>query len=81
MTAIRQRAISMVENLPEEKILLLLSFLNNLNENRQLTPKEIAFEKLEKLCEKIPQLDYKKEFAEYREERFGDANFSADYFT
>ena len=79
MTAIKQKAISMIENLPEEKILLLLNFLQNLNEqtekNNRLAEKEKAFSELENLRIKAPDLDYKKELQSCREERFGIANF------
>lgn len=79
MSALKQRAISIVENLSEEKILLLLNFLQSLNEqaekNNRLARKEKAFAELENLRVKAPNLDYKKELQTYREERFGIANF------
>lgn len=80
MSALRQQAISIVENLSEEKILLLLNFLQSLNEqtekNNRLARKEKAFAELENLRINAPDLDYKKELQSYREERFGIANFS-----
>ena len=79
MSALRQQAISIVENLSEEKILLLLNFLQSLNEqtekNNRLARKEKAFAELENLRINAPDLDYKKELQSYREERFGIANF------
>ena len=79
MSALKQQAISIVENLSEEKILLLLNFLQGLNEhsekNSRLLRKEKAFSELENLRIKAPNLDYKKELQSYREERFGIANF------
>ena len=80
MSALRKQAISIVENLSEEKILLLLNFLQSLNEqtekNNRLARKEKAFAELENLRINAPDLDYKKELQSYREERFGIANFS-----
>ena len=35
---------------------------------------EDAFLQLEKMRKKVPDLDYEKELAEYREERYGSAN-------
>ena len=81
MTALRQEAISIVESLPEEKILMLLNFLrgigNDITEkNERLAMKKAAFEELETLRRRIPDLDYDKELASYREEKFGNENFS-----
>lgn len=80
MTTLRQEALSRVEALPEEKILTLLNFLRGIEDisekNKRLAMKKVAFDELETLCREIPDLDYDKELAAYREERFGNANFS-----
>lgn len=79
MTALRQKALSIVESLPEEKILVLLNFLHDMEgiteKNKRLAIKKVAFEELENLRRRIPDLDYEEELATYREERFGNANF------
>ena len=81
MTTLRQEAISIVESLPEEKILTLLNFLRGIRDditekNKRLAMKNAAFEELETLRREIPDLDYDRELANYRAERFGDANFN-----
>lgn len=74
MTALRQEAISIVESLPEEKILTLINFLREMTEptekSRRLAMKKAALDELESLRREIPDLDYDKELAAYREERF-----------
>ena len=79
MTALRREALSLVESLPEEKILTLINFLRDLEDraekNKRLAMKKAAFDELETLRREIPDLDYDKELASYREERFGNANF------
>lgn len=78
MTALRQEAISIVESLPDEKILALINFLRGITEptekTSRLLKKKAAFDELETLRRNIPDLDYEKELASYREERFGNAN-------
>ena len=37
--------------------------------------REQAFEQLENLRRKAPQIDYERELASYREEKYGTANF------
>ena len=77
MNSLRQEALSIVESLPEEKISVLMNFLRELNlteKNKRLTRKKAAFEELETLRRKIPDLDYDKELAIYRDEKFGNAH-------
>jgi len=79
MTALRLEALSLVESLPEEKILTLINFLRDLEDraekDKRLAMKKDAFDELETLRREIPNLDYDKELATYRAERFGNANF------
>ena len=77
MSSLRQEALSIVESLPEEKISALMNFLRELSlteKNKRLTRKKAAFEELEALRRKIPDLDYDKELAIYRDEKFGNAH-------
>ncbi len=78
MTALRQEAISIVESLPEEEISVLMNFLRQMKDlsakNKRLAMKKAAFDELESLRRKIPDLDYEKELAAYRAERFGNAH-------
>lgn len=79
MTALRLEALSLVKSLPEEKILTLINFLRTLEDHAEkdnrLAMKKAAFDELETLRREIPNLDYDKELANYREERFGNAHF------
>ena len=78
MNSLRQEAISIVESLPEEKISALLKFLRELpdftDKDTRLAEKKSAFDELETLRRKIPDLDYDKELAAYRDEKFNDAH-------
>ncbi|MBR2520142.1 MAG: hypothetical protein IKE46_10230 [Selenomonadaceae bacterium] len=78
MTTLRQEAISIVESLPEEKILTLLNFLRELTDftdtAKRLAKKKAAFDELETLRREIPDLNYDKALADYRNEKFGNAN-------
>lgn len=77
MSSLRQEALSIIESLPEEKISALMNFLRELSlteKNKRLTRKKAAFEELETLRRKIPDLDYDKELAIYRDEKFGNAH-------
>lgn len=80
MTNLRKDAINLIEQVPEEKlyfVVQLLSGINGLYADEEQKSKEIfekkrlAFAELEKLRRKIPDLDYEKELAESREERYG----------
>ena len=76
MTALRREALSLVESLPEEKILTLINFLRDLEDraekNKRLAMKKAAFDELETLRREIPDLDYDKELAN---EHAGGLNF------
>lgn len=78
MNSLRQEALSIVESLPEEKILSLLKFLRGLTDisdtSSRLAMKKAAFDELETLRRNIPDLDYDKELAAYRDEKFGNAH-------
>ena len=58
----------------------LLNFLRGIEDisakNKRLAMKNAAFEELETLRREIPELDYDKELASYREEKFGNENFN-----
>lgn len=79
MSPLRQEAIQLLETVPEEKLSWLIQLMQRENAE-QLAYKERrqknknALEELLKLCKPVPNLDYEKELAQYREERFGNAN-------
>ncbi|MBR4383007.1 MAG: hypothetical protein IKP64_05560 [Selenomonadaceae bacterium] len=78
MTTLRQEAISIIESLPEEKISALMNFLRELTDfkdgAKRLAIKKAAFDELETLRREIPDLNYDKALAAYRNEKFGNAN-------
>lgn len=81
MTALRQQAYEMLEEVPEENLFELIQYiqsrnLNMLKQAKRIDEKKMALEDLKKIIRPAPNLDYKKSLAEYREEKFGNASFS-----
>ena len=79
MSALRQNAISMVQALPENQLLFIVNIMKELSrlipdgqkeELEHHNAREQAFAVLESLRRKVPDLDYEKELAEYREEKY-----------
>lgn len=83
MTALKREAIQLVEQMPEEQMPYVIQYIHMLknkdlsteqvSESEQsVTPKMAAFLDLEKLLVPIlPELDYDKELAEARNEKYG----------
>lgn len=83
MTALRQEAIQLVEQIPEEQVQYVIQYVNALNSNalrvgqlsddkEALTPKMKAFLELEQMLVPVQEeLDYDKELAEARQEKYG----------
>ncbi|MBR3746251.1 MAG: hypothetical protein IKP64_08855 [Selenomonadaceae bacterium] len=81
MTPLRQEAFKLLEAVPEESLFAVIKFLQaenliRLSKTQRLEEKRIAFEELLRLSKPIPELDDEKELAQYREEKFGNANFA-----
>ena len=90
MSPLRQEAIKLIESVPEENLSWLIQLMQienarliereeRLADEKNLAKKHAAFERLQKLINskkiELPDdFDYKKELAQYREERFGNAN-------
>jgi histidine ammonia-lyase len=77
MTQIRQDAIKLLEQIPEDKIIFIIQImqgLKGLDTDEDMRQREEAFLHLEKMRKKVPDLDYDRELAEYREEKYGLAN-------
>lgn len=75
MTDVKEKAIELINELSDDKIVYIIQILQSLKGlhgqadsvmSNELD-KEKAFETLEKLRKKIPELDYDKELAEGRE--------------
>ncbi len=82
MTALRREAIQLVEQMPEEHMPYVIQYMNTLKdkvlnndqvpEEVMVTPKMMAFLELEKMIVPASQeLDYDKELAEARDEKYG----------
>ena len=79
MPTLRQDAVTMVQNLPENQLHFVMKIMRELSrhipmndkvETQKISAKEQAFQVLESMRRKIPDLDYTKELAEYREEKY-----------
>lgn len=76
MTALRQQALDLVQSAPEEVLQELIYFMHDekfrqIEKEKRLEKKRVAFEKLKSLCKPIPNFDEDKAKAEYMEEKFG----------
>lgn len=83
MTALKREAIQLVEQMPEEQMPYVIQYIHMLKNKdlsteqvsaseQSVTPKMAAFLDLEKLLVPIsPELDYDKELAEARDEKYG----------
>ena len=83
MTALRYEAIKLVEQMPEEQMPYVIQYIRALKEKVlgteksledevKVTPKMRAFLELEKMLVPVSQeIDYEKELAEARDERYG----------
>ena len=64
MTQIRQDAIKLLEQIPEDKIIFIIQImqgLKGLDTDEDMRQREEAFLHLEKMRKKVPDLDYEKE--------------------
>lgn len=83
MTALKLEAIQLVEQLPEEQMPSIIQYIRTLRaktsgvgqgvgDETALTPKMKAFLELEKMLSPVSyELDYDKELAEARDEKYG----------
>lgn len=69
----KEMAYSILEQLTEEELQGFVALFRRVHPPKTDDMKErrAAFERLEKLRRHIPDLDEKKELAEYREEKYG----------
>lgn len=82
MTDVKEKAIELINELSDDKVIYIIQILQSLKglygqaDSTMLNDldKEKAFESLEKLRKKIPELNYEKELAESREERYANIN-------
>ncbi len=69
----KEIAYSIFEQLTENELQGFIALFSRAYppKSNDLESRRAAFERLEKLCRYIPELDEKKELAEYREEKYG----------
>ena len=79
MSPIRQDALMMVQSLPENQLHFIVNVMKELSRLMPVKEKiaaqdydarEQAFELLESMRKRIPDFDYERELAEYREEKY-----------
>ena len=70
MAALRQDAYSLLERMPDEKLMILIQFMQSIDEP---APRKRRGENSDAFKRLIPGLDEEKELAEWREEKFGYA--------
>lgn len=82
MTALRREAIQLVEQMPEEQMPYVIQYIQALKDKvldgsfilreMEMSPKMKAYRELERMIVPISQtLDYDKELAEARDEKYG----------
>lgn len=77
MTALRKDAMDLLEQMPEDKLYFIVQIMqgvSGLYGADTQSVKDKAFETLENLRRKVPDIDYDKELESYREEKYGTAN-------
>lgn len=79
MTKIRQDAIALLEQIPEDKIIFIIQIMQGLKglyENDDMKQREEAFQQLERIKKKVPNFDYQNELEIYREEKYNNAGMA-----
>lgn len=76
MTAIRQEAIQLLQEMPEDRLRYIVQIIRGVNGlyNDNQSEKKEAFKKLEQLRKKGTLTDYDAELASYREEKYDAQN-------
>lgn len=76
MTAIRQEAMQLLQEMPEDRLRYIVQIIRGVNGlyNDNQSEKKEAFKKLEQLRKKGTLTDYDAELASYREEKYGAQN-------
>ena len=84
MSALRQQAMQLVQQIPEEQMPNIIQYLHSLigkvgfdrprESEASISPKMKAFMELESMVIPVPELDYKKELEAARDEKYGNSN-------
>lgn len=76
MTKIKQDAIHLLEQMPDDKVVFIIQIMQGMKglyENDDIRQREDAFQRLEQLKKKVPDLNYDEELESYREEKYNHA--------
>ena len=79
MTTLRKNAMDLLEQMPEDKLYFIVQIMQGvkgLYGTEKQAAKDQAFEMLEGIRKKVPELDYDKELENYREEKYGISDIS-----
>ncbi len=84
MTTLRQQAVQLVKQVPEEQVPNVIQYIHSLigkvgfdrslETEPNVSPKMKAFLELEEMVKPVPELDYKKELEEARAEKYGHSD-------
>ena len=77
MTALRKDAMDLLKKIPEDKLYFIVQIMQGVSVlygEEDQKARDRAFEKLESLRKKVPELDYDEELESYREEKYGIQN-------
>ena len=70
MTELREKTLNLIKELPEDKLLSVIDFINNDSNEKIINDKKQSLENLKKYQGRLPEnFDYKKELEEYRDEK------------
>jgi hypothetical protein len=81
MTQVKQKAFELLENISDEKAAYVIKFMRAIEDDTETETsahdyekRQAAFEGFMKYAGRLPaDFDYKRELAEYREERYGSS--------
>ncbi len=75
MTKLRKDAFALLEEMPEDKLVYIVQIMQGVKgifaDEDDSNKRDEAFARLEKMRKKADRLDYDKELAAYREEKYG----------
>ena len=78
MTNLRKDAYSLLEKIPEDKLIFVIQIMQGVSglyqDDKQ--EREDAFSRLEQMRRRNDNLDYDAELASYREEKYGYVNIN-----
>lgn len=79
MTTLRKNAMDLLEHIPEDKLYFIIQIMQGINGlygTEKQAAKDHAFEMLEGIRKKVPELDYDAELENYREEKYRVSDIS-----